>query len=81
VLLGPVERQIEFAQTRRCELYGVAAFRDRFGEPGAQESEIDEASDVTPSDTVALGQLHGPKRSRSPAEAGPTYSSFRRIGV
>src|SRR5215471_11787666 len=57
VLLGPVERQIEFAQTRRSERDGVPAFQDRVDEPGAQESEIDQATDVTPSDAVALGQF------------------------
>src|SRR5215813_7548249 len=57
VLLGPVERQLEFAQTRRSERDGVPTFQDRVDEPRAQEGEIDEAPDVTPSDAVALGQL------------------------
>src|SRR5215475_6266171 len=64
VLLGPVERQIEFAQTRRSERDGVPAFQDRVDEPGAQESEIDQATDVTPADAVALGQLF--ERSGTP---------------
>src|SRR5215475_2097536 len=64
VLLGPVERQIEFAQTRRSERDGVPTFEDRVDEPGAQESEVDEATDVTPADAVALGQLF--ERSGTP---------------
>src|SRR5215831_3292787 len=64
VLLGPVERQIEFAQTRRGERDGLAALQDRLDEPRAQEGEVDEATDVTPSDAVALGQLF--ERSGTP---------------
>src|SRR5215813_2140145 len=64
VLLGPVERQIEFAQTRRSERDAVPAFQDRVDEPRAQEGEIDEAPDITPADAVALGQLF--ERSGTP---------------
>src|SRR5215831_8120192 len=64
VLLGPVARQIEFAQTRRGERDGLAALQDRLDEPRAQEGEVDEAPDVTPSDAVALGQLF--ERSGTP---------------
>src|SRR5499433_3301865 len=64
VLLGPVERQIEFAQTRRSERDGLPALQDRVDEPRAHEGEIDEAPDVTPADAVALGQLF--ERSDTP---------------
>src|SRR5262244_4470761 len=57
VLLGPVERQIEFAQSRRGERDGLAAFQDRVDEKRAQEGEVDEATDVTPRDAVTRGQL------------------------
>ena len=57
VLLGPVERQIEFAQTRRGERDGVPALQDRVDQKRAQEGEVDQAPDVTPCDAVALGQL------------------------
>ena len=57
VLLGPVERQIEFGQTRRGELDGVPALQDRVDEMRAQEGEVDQAPDVAPRDAVALGQL------------------------
>ena len=57
VLLGPVERQIECAQTCRGERDGVPALQDRVDEKRAQEGEVDQAPDVTPCDAVALGQL------------------------
>ena len=57
VLLGPVERQIEFGHTRRSEGDGLAAFQYRGDDPRAQEGEIDQATDITPRDAVALGQL------------------------
>ena len=57
VLLGPVERQIEFGQTRRGELDGLAALQHRFDELWAQKREIDEAPNVAPAYAVALGQF------------------------
>ena len=39
VLLGPVERQIAFAQTRRGERDGEPALQDRVDEKRAQEGE------------------------------------------
>ena len=57
VLLGPVERQIEFGQTRRGELDGLPALQDRFDQLRAQEGEANETPDVAPGDAVALGQL------------------------
>src|SRR5262249_17453430 len=53
VLLGPVERQIEFSHTRRSEGDGLAALQDRVDEKRAQEGEVNEAPDVTPRDAVA----------------------------
>ena len=64
MLLGPVERQLEFAQTRRSERDRLPALQDRVDEPRAHEGEIDEAPDVTPADAVALGQLF--ERSDTP---------------
>ena len=57
VLLGPVERQIEFGQTRRGELDGLAALQDGLDQLRAQKGKIDEASDITSRDAVAKGEL------------------------
>jgi len=46
VLLGPVERQIEFGQSRRSELDGLPALQDRFNQLRAQEGKVDQATDV-----------------------------------
>src|SRR6266852_7306327 len=56
-LIGPVERQIEFGQTRRSEFDGLPALQDRLDQLGAQKGEVDEASDIATSDAVALGQF------------------------
>src|SRR5262249_55714259 len=79
-----IERQIEFAQTRRSERDGVPTFQDRVDEPGAQESEVDEATDVTPADAVALGQLlerSGTSRGQLLKPRAPTHDRLdqRRI--
>ena len=42
MLLGPVERQIEFAQTCRGERDGVPALQYRVDEKRAQEGEVDQ---------------------------------------
>src|SRR5712671_2811215 len=52
VLLDPVERQIEFGQTRRGELDGLPALQDRFDQLRAQEGEANETSDVRASGRV-----------------------------
>jgi hypothetical protein len=57
VLLGPVQRQIEFGQTRRSEVDGLPALQDRFEKLWAQEGEANQTPDVAPGDPVALGQL------------------------
>src|SRR5262245_45729649 len=57
VLLGPVERQIEFAQSRRGERDGLPAFQYGVDEPRAQEGEVNQAPNVTPADAVALSQF------------------------
>src|SRR6202011_5965867 len=57
VLLGPVQRQIEFGQSRRGELGGLAPLQDRLDQLRAQEGEVDKAPDVAPGDTLTLGQL------------------------
>ena len=57
MLLGPVERQIEFGQTSGGELDGLPTLQDRFHQLWAQEGEVDEASDVAPGDPVTIGEL------------------------
>jgi hypothetical protein len=57
VLLGPVERQIEFGQSRRSELDGLPALQDRFNQLRAQEGKVDQATDVAARDAVAIGQV------------------------
>src|SRR6267154_252485 len=57
VLLGPVQRQIEFGQPRRGELDGLPALQDRLDQPRAQEGEPNETANVAPRNAVALGQL------------------------
>ena len=54
VLLGPVERQIEFGQTRRGEFTGLPPLQDRLDQLRAQEGEANETPDVAPGDVVAL---------------------------
>src|SRR5882762_3539571 len=60
-LIGPVERQIEFGKTRRCEFDGLPAVQDRLDQLGAQKGEVDEAPDIATGDAVALSQF--PQRS------------------
>ena len=43
VLLGPVERQIDFGQSRGGELDGLPALQDYINELWAQEGEVDKA--------------------------------------
>ena len=57
VLLGPVERQIEFAQTRRGEFTGLPPLQDRLDQLRAQEGKANETPDVAPGDAVTLGQF------------------------
>src|SRR3984893_4839314 len=61
VLIGPVERQIEFGKTRRGEFDGLPALQDSLDQLGAQKGEVDEAPDIATGDAGALGQL--PQRS------------------
>ena len=56
-LLGPVQWQIEFGQTRRGELDGLPALQDRLDQLRAQEGEANQPADVAPGDAVTLGQL------------------------
>src|SRR6201987_2750144 len=62
-LIGPVERQIEFGQTRRREFDGLPAVQDRLDQLGTQKGEVDETPDIATGDAVALGQF--PQRSRA----------------
>jgi hypothetical protein len=56
VLLGPVQRQVEFAQPRRGELDGLSALQDRLDQLRAQEGETNETANVAPGNAVTLGQ-------------------------
>src|SRR5437016_1724151 len=58
-LLGPIQWQIEFGQTRRGELDGLPAWQDRFDQLRAQEGETNEPADVAPGDVVTP-QFHRP---------------------
>src|SRR6478735_1024190 len=57
VLLGPVQRQIEFGQPRRGELNGLPALQDHLDQLRAQEGETNETANVAPGNAVTLGQL------------------------
>jgi hypothetical protein len=57
VLLGPVERQIEFGQPRRGELDGLPALQARLNQLPAQEGEANETANVAPRNAVTLGQI------------------------
>src|SRR6516225_3164633 len=57
VLLGPVERQIEFGQTRGSKLGRLPAVQDRLDQLWAQEGQTNKTTDVAPADAVAFGQL------------------------
>src|ERR1700742_1242230 len=57
VLLGPVQREIEFGQPRRGELDRLPALQDRLDQPRAQEGEANETANVAPGNAITLGQL------------------------
>src|ERR1700730_11328880 len=56
-LVGPVERQIEFGETCRGEFDRLPAVHDGVDQLGAEKGEVDEAPDIAPRDTIALGQF------------------------
>src|SRR5712672_551922 len=56
VLLGPVQRQVEFGQPRRGELDGLAALQDRLDQLRAQEGQGNETANVAPGNALTLGQ-------------------------
>ena len=57
MVLGPVQRQIEYRQLRRGELDGLSALQDRLDQLRAQEGEANETANVAPGNAVTLGQL------------------------
>src|SRR5260370_29343124 len=57
VLLGPVQRQVEFGQPRRGELDGLSALQDRLDQLRAQEGEANETANVAPANAVTLCPL------------------------
>src|SRR6267143_7011133 len=60
-LIDPVERQIEFGETRRSEVDRLPALQDCLDQLGAQKGKVDEAPDIATGDAIALGQF--PQRS------------------
>ena len=56
-LLGPVQRQIEFGQTRRGERDGLPALQDRLDQLRAQEGEANETANVAPANAVTFSQF------------------------
>src|ERR1700731_1472681 len=66
LLLGPVQRQVEFGQPRRGEFDGLPALQDRLYQLRAQEGETNESANVTPRNAVTFGQLL--KRSGAAAD-------------
>ena len=79
MLLGSVERQIEFAQPRRGELHGLLAFEDRLDQPWAQEGQTNKTSDVAPADAVAFGQLLQRPRTAGAQLLKPRTSARNRL--
>src|SRR5436309_8429685 len=57
LLLGPVQRQIEFGQPRRGERDGLPALEDRLDQLRVQEGEANETANVAPGNAITLGQL------------------------
>jgi hypothetical protein len=55
VLLGPVEGQIEFGETRRSEFDGLPTLQARLDQLRAQEGEANQAPDIAPADAVTIG--------------------------
>ena len=78
MLLGPVDRQIEFGPPRRGELDGLPALKDRLDQLRAQEGEANQTANVAPGNAVTLGQLlersgrgrwRAPQTPRDPARS------------
>src|SRR5580692_1477313 len=57
LLLGPVQRQIEFGQPRRSERDGLPALQDRLDQLRAQEGEANKTANVAPGNAFPFGQL------------------------
>ena len=90
MLLGPVQRQIQFGQPRRGELDGLPALQDRLDQLGAQKREVDETANVAPGKAVKPGQLlrdrarpvassSNPARSNSPIARQPSAEGYGEI--
>src|SRR5580704_7280472 len=56
VLLGPVQRQVEFSQPCHGELDGWPALQDCLDQLRAQEGEANKTANVAPGNAVTLGQ-------------------------
>src|SRR6516165_9610844 len=79
VLLGPVERQIEFGQTRRRKLDRLPALQDCLDQLWAQEGQTNKTPDVAPADAVAFGQLLQRSRATAGQLVEPRSSACNRL--
>src|SRR6516165_1463749 len=79
VLLGPVERQIEFGQTRRCKLDRLPALQDRLDELWAQEGQTNKTPYIAAADAVAFGQLLQRSRAAADQLVKPHASACNRL--
>src|SRR6516162_1564547 len=79
VLLGPVERQIEFGQTRGSKLDRLPALQDRLDQLWAQEGQTNKTPDVAPADAVAFGQLLQRSRAAGDQLVKPRASACNRL--
>src|SRR6516164_9026040 len=79
VLLGPVERQIEFGQTRGSKLDRLPALQDRLDQLWAQEGQTNKTPDVAPADAVAFGQLLQRSRAAGDQLVKPRPSACNRL--
>jgi hypothetical protein len=73
-LLGPVERQIEFGETRRGEFDGLPTLQARLDQLRAQEGEANQAPYIAPADAVTPGQF---LQRSDPASRGPITEAGR----
>ena len=79
MLLGPVERQIEFGQTSRRKLDRLPALQDCLDQLWAQEGQTNKTPDVAPADPIALGQLLQRSRAAADQLAKPRSSACNRL--
>src|SRR5215472_10135174 len=79
VLLGPVERQIEFGQTRRRKLDRLPALQDRLDQLWAQEGQTNKTPYIAAADAIAFGQLLQRSRAAGDQLVKPRPSACDRL--